>query len=186
MIICGGDNMGKLDSFTEDQLRKIVSRSKSLKELSYNLGYTKGANNARIINKYLDKYNISTNHFETRYKQQHTYQDDEVFTVNSKAAQTTLRRRYSKGNYSEYRCAICGQEPVWNDRPLTLVLDHINGINNDNRLENLRWVCPNCDHQLDTFCAKNQKKIIKKQYYCVDCGAEIDRTATRCVKCNGV
>ena len=41
-------------------------------------------------------------------------------------------------------------KPIWQGKPLTLILDHINGKNNDDRLENLRWVCPNCNRQLPT------------------------------------
>lgn len=53
-------------------------------------------------------------------------------------------------------CSVCNILPVWNDKPLNLVLDHINGIPNDWRLENLRLVCPNCDSQLPTFKNKNK------------------------------
>lgn len=65
---------------------------------------------------------------------------------------------YKEGNYTEYKCAICGQEPIWNGRELVLTLDHINGINNDDRLDNLRWLCPNCDRQTQTFGGKNIKR----------------------------
>ena len=96
---------------------------------------------------------------------------------NSTASQTTLRRWYEKGNYTEYKCSICGQEPFWNGKELTLTLDHINGDNRDDRLENLRWVCPNCDRQLDTFCSKNTNYDIRKNKkiitYCKNCGIEI-------------
>ena len=54
-----------------------------------------------------------------------------------------------------YYCSVCKIEPMWQSKSLTLVLDHINGSNNDNRLENLRFVCPNCDSQLPTFKSKN-------------------------------
>lgn len=154
-----------------------------MSNLSYNLGYTRGSNNSRAIKRYLEKYDISTSHFVVRLAEQKSYDETEIFIPNSKAAQTTLRRHYTKGQYTEYKCSVCGQEPIWNGKPLTLTLDHINGVNNDNRLENLRWVCPNCDRQLDTFCSKNQKKVAKKKYYCIDCGTEIDRTSVRCVKC---
>ena len=95
-----------------------------------------------------------------------------------------LRRWYIKGNYTKYECSICGQQPFWNGKELTLTLDHINGINTDDRLENLRWVCPNCDRQLDTFCSKNNRKErINQKFYCIDCGEEISYKATRCMKC---
>ena len=47
-------------------------------------------------------------------------------------------------------------------RPLTLTLDHINGDHNDNRIENLQFICPNCDSQQDTYCYKNKHKYVKK------------------------
>ena len=72
-------------------------------------------------------------------------EDKDIFIEDSPVEQATLRRRYLAGNYSEYRCAICGQEPFWNGKELVLTLDHINGHNRDDRIENLRWVCPNCD-----------------------------------------
>ena len=67
---------------------------------------------------------------------------------------------------------------------MTLILDHINGENHDDRLENLRWVCPNCNQQLPTTGGRNQKRR-KKHYYCVDCGKEISRGCIRCKYCNG-
>jgi len=53
-------------------------------------------------------------------------------------------------------CSICNQEPFWNGKPMIMILDHINGISNDWRLENVRLVCPNCDTQLDTFKSRNK------------------------------
>lgn len=55
-------------------------------------------------------------------------------------------------------CKECGQESNWFGKPLVLVLDHINGKPDDNRLQNLRLLCPNCNSQQDTFCGRNKKK----------------------------
>ena len=60
-----------------------------------------------------------------------------------------------------YRCSVCGIEPMWQSKPLTLVLDHINGVNNDNRLQNLRFLCPNCNSQTNTFSRGHRR--MKKQ-----------------------
>ena len=63
-----------------------------------------------------------------------------------------------KENLINYECACCGIGPIWQNKPMPLILDHINGVNNDNRLENLRFVCSNCDSQLSTYKSKNIKK----------------------------
>lgn len=57
----------------------------------------------------------------------------------------------------EYKCSFCGNIGKWLDTEMSLELDHINGINNDNRIENLRYLCPNCHAITKTYCGKNKK-----------------------------
>ena len=68
-----------------------------------------------------------------------------------------LRWRLFHDKIKEQKCEICGTSS-WQGHQLSLILDHINGINNDHRLENLRIVCPNCDSLLPTFCGRNKKR----------------------------
>lgn len=51
---------------------------------------------------------------------------------------------------------ICGAGDTWNGAPLGMIIDHINGDATDNRRENLRLLCPNCDSQLPTYKSRNR------------------------------
>lgn len=167
-------------------LKKYVKESNSIKELQIKLGYSPNSGVSSVIRNYCKEKNISLEHFTSISKEKIKRTEKNTFIKNSTASQKVLRELYKKNNYTEYKCSICGQEPFWNGKELTLTLDHINGINTDDRLENLRWVCPNCDRQLDTFCSKNNKKerINKaKKTYCIDCGKEISHNSQRCMNC---
>lgn len=147
-----------IDTFSDADFKEIVLSSSSMKEVALKLGYTShsGSNGQRIRNR-IDELSISTDHFSLSNRRPIKRTKDNIFIENSTAGQTTLRKYYKKGEYTEYVCAICGQKPEWNNKPMSLILDHINGKNKDDRLENLRWVCPNCNSQLPTTGSRNWK-----------------------------
>lgn len=142
-------------------MSKIVAESFSFVEVLSKLGYsTKGGNNNATLKNRLEYYGISTEHF-THKSSKRNWTDEEIFCEDSKASQPTLRRAYKNKTTDSYKCAVCGLEPFWNGKPLVLTLDHKNGKNRDNRYENLRWICPNCDRQSDTYGMKNKKNLQK-------------------------
>lgn len=83
---------------------------------------------------------------------------ESILVENSSYARHHLKRRILQHNLIPYVCDLCKQTNSWNKQPLVLVLDHINGIYNDNRLENLRFLCPNCNSQQSTFAGKNKRE----------------------------
>lgn len=79
----------------------------------------------------------------------------------------TILKRVLKEVWGVPKCVLCGIGEEWNEKPLTLQIDHIDGNPDNNEIENLRWVYPNCHSQTDTFCSKNgsMKKIDSRNQY---------------------
>jgi hypothetical protein len=107
---------------------------------------------------------------------------EEMFTVND-IDRGVIKRAIIKDGLIPYRCAICAITE-WNGRQLSLHLDHINGVNNDNRLENLRFLCPNCHSLTDTYCGKQLRGThYGDENKCKDCDAAICEDSTYCRSC---
>lgn len=177
-----------IDNYSNQEFIQIVKNSKSIAQIAKKLGYISysGASSNRI-KKRIEELKISTEHFSLSAKVPRVERTEEnVFCENSTANQSTLRRWYIDKKYTEYKCSICGMTPIWQGKELTLILDHINGNNHDNRLENLRWVCPNCNQQLETTGFKKIRTLNKekKKYYCIDCGKEVTQEGCRCIACS--
>jgi len=92
----------------------------------------------------------------------------EILVRDSSFSRGHLKKRLYEEGVKERRCELCGQGELWRGQRLTLILDHINGINNDHRLENLRIVCPNCATTLETHCGRN----VMRTRPCATCGKE--------------
>lgn len=171
--------MSFLDKYSEKEITNYIQESHNFAEALSKMGQsTNSGSNRLLISHYAKEHNIDISHFGSSATRR-TPQD--IFIEKSTATQNILRKYYRKGNYSEYKCAICGLEPFWNGQELTLTLDHINGVSDDHRLENLRWICPNCDRQLPTYGSKRRKKHL----YCQKCGKEVVRgnKTGLCVEC---
>ncbi len=82
---------------------------------------------------------------------------EDILVKNNKYGSAVLKHRLIEELYWEYKCLWCGIGPEWNGKPLTLQLDHINGDHYDNRIENLRILCPNCHTQTKTWGMNNTK-----------------------------
>lgn len=149
-----------MDNFTREELQEIVQKSNSYKECLRIIGY-KGisGDTLKAFRLKLNDLSIDTSHFnqEITLAVPKKYSNDIIFLENSTVSQKCLRRHYEE-LYPQNQCSICNLLPIWNNQKLSLILDHINGNNHDNRIENLRWVCPNCNSQLPTTGSRNYKK----------------------------
>lgn len=194
-------SMRTIDNLTNEELKNILQSSKSLKEVIRKIGYSpRSGENAycKIIESLLQR-GFTESEIPTKRNFTHrTYNN--TFCEGSTASQASVRRSYKILGITPYICSICGQEPFWNGKALTLILDHKNGISNDSRVENLRWVCPNCNQQLETTGYKSSfrnklnnkepwlyneaQEISKKITYCEKCGCKISKNAHLCINCH--
>lgn len=178
--------MALVDKYSKEELEKIVKSLQTLVEVVDKLGYnTHTGRNPYTVKDRLDKLEIDYSNLVSRIYSSNRNEEN-IFIKDSTASQSVLRRWYLKGNYTEYKCSICSLEPIWQGKELTLILDHINGENHDDRLENLRWVCPNCNQQLPTTGFKQMRveNKLEKKYYCCDCNKEISKDCIRCKDCD--
>lgn len=83
------------------------------------------------------------------------HSNSDVFIKDSSYPRHRLKKRIIDENLIPYVCS-CGNTGQWNGKPLSLQLEHKNGINNDNRLSNLGFLCPNCHSQTSTYAGKNR------------------------------
>ena len=180
---------------SKDELNQLVSNSISLSECLHALNLTLSGNNFIQLKKKLTEYAISTSHFLGKKHNKNIANLksnktslDKILVENSTYQTSKLSKRLQQENIIPYQCNLCGLTNEWNNRQLSLHLDHINGINDDHRLENLRFICPNCHSQTPTYCGRNKtgnKKSLKKpKATCPKCqGAMADKRSKQCRKC---
>jgi DNA-binding Lrp family transcriptional regulator len=108
----------------------------------------------------------------------------EILIENSKYRCGLLKERLIQNKTFQNNCFECGLKDYWNDKKIILQLDHINGNRYDNRIENLRLLCPNCHSQTKNFAGKNIKnKRPKSINYCKKCSIKVYKKNSFCKKC---
>lgn len=139
----------------------------------------------RIENENISLINMKINSQESiMYREKKTI--EQIFVKDSQTNMHTIKRLILKYGLIEYKCCECKNEGTHNDKPLVLQIDHIDGDNKNNSLDNLRYMCPNCHSQTPTFTGRNQKKDPNKKEnnVCLDCGKPISPRSTFCPVCH--
>jgi hypothetical protein len=143
---------------SELEAREAVGASISFSEALRRLGMRPAGGNHMTLKKYVGIWALSTAHFDpgaARRPQRRATQLEDVLVAHSTYSRQSLKKRLYADGIKQRVCELCGQDEEWQGRRMALILDHINGVATDNRLENLQIVCPNCAATLETHCGRN-------------------------------
>ena len=153
-------------SYTETEAREAIAASETLTEALRRLGVCHTGGARTVLKKWVEIWQIPTEHFDPDGARERALSRArreprplaELLVPHSLANRGRLKERLYAEGLKERRCELCGQDEVWNGRRMSLILDQVNGVRDDNRLENLRIVCPNCNATLDTHCGRSLRR----------------------------
>lgn len=166
-------------SFEKDFLQNSLNESYSYDEFFNKLKLKTSKSLIKVLQYRFKIENIDRTLFRENTKKKRLFKElplDDILVENSKYTYSVnLKKKLLKHNLLEYKCYVCDNPGNWNGKVLSLQLDHINGISNDNRLCNLRLLCPNCHSQTDTYAGKKNKIKSKKHLIeCKKCKTKVD------------
>lgn len=161
-----------VDKYSVEELSQIVKTCTSLRDVLRAIGLGIYSDNSERLKERLVKDQIDFSHIKMTNKGRKFLTRrlvlKDVLVENSQCDKSKLKARLIEEGVIENKCGDCGIPPFWNGKPLVLQLDHVNGINTDNRLENLRLLCANCHTQTPTWGNKGSRRVVgrnkRKEY----------------------
>ena len=156
--------IGKIDFLSSDEFKKIVENNNTIKGVLFSLGFknSSGAMHNKVKER-VQRENIDTTHMIGRFSSKNGKRISlaDILIENSDYQNIgRLKKRLVSEKVLEYKCVKCNNNGEWMGSSLMLQLDHINGNKFDHRLVNLRFLCPNCHSQTETFGGKNTNKRV--------------------------
>lgn len=168
-----------ISSYSKEELKQKLINSKSFAQFIISIGYMKKSTSVyRLVRKYLEE--IDLHNYIPVYDYKETINN--LLIKNSIGSLRNLKKRIIDEKIIDYKCRICDNTGEWNNKKLTLQLEHKNGNSEDNRLENLEFLCPNCHSQTETWCSRKNSKKFKN---CKECNHNTSlKYSTLCEVCS--
>jgi hypothetical protein len=155
--------MGRPRKLTDEQLRKAVAERVSVRDIIQALGLRPCGGNYTTVNRRVAELGLSTSHWLGQAYlrgKSHSYRPprplDQILRVGTRVKTSQLKKRLIRAGLLDAVCSSCGLTE-WLGKSIPLELDHIDGDNENNGIENLRIVCPNCHALTPTYRGKNTK-----------------------------
>lgn len=149
---------------TKEEFEEAAKQSHSIAGMCRKLDLKPCGGNYRLMHNAIEKFALDTSHFTgqgwntgLKFKPFEAKPIEEILIANSSYQSFKLKRRLLDEGLKEYKCELCGLYE-WQDNPIPLELHHINGNNRDNRLDNLKLLCPNCHALTDSYRGRNKKR----------------------------
>jgi hypothetical protein len=174
--------------YTEEQARAAIAASLTFTEALRRLGMCWSGGNYRTLRNWAANWSIPTDHFDPDAARRRALRREavplaEVLVENSTYSRGSLKDRLYETGLKARVCELCGQGELWHGNAMSLILDHVNGDARDNRLENLRIVCPNCAATLGTHCGRRAQLPVEDRR-CRRCGVSFRPRAARQAYCS--
>lgn len=160
--------MPKRRSWTDEQLRQHVKSSVSVREVISKLGLVPAGGNYVQVTRRIEELGLNKSHFTgSMWNKGRTYHTklrptiESLLVRNGSVQSFKLKKRLYESGLKKQKCELCGWCKESVDGRIPLELDHINGDHSDNRIENLRILCPNCHSLQPTHRGKNKRVALK-------------------------
>lgn len=154
--------------YTKELLENIVKHCYSFAELCRRLGLVPEGSNPKTLRKKMNEFSVDYSHFTGQAWNKNTnnpvYRNKYLpkLCKNSSLSSANVKELLYKLQLKENKCENCGLSE-WLGKPIICELHHINGDSTDNRIENLKILCPNCHSQTDNFRGRNTSKVMSAQ-----------------------